>query len=76
MKGIEHLFKNIFYFKECMPGYFGNNCSEVCEYPTFGKKCANVCSCEKHLCNFMHGCTNGKYSFVLHGFDFEFTILT
>lgn len=72
MKRIEH----VFCFKECPPGYLGDNCSEVCEYPTFGNRCANHCSCEKHLCNFLHGCTNGKYSFLWYGFEFEFAILT
>lgn len=75
MKGIEYFFKNIFYFKECMFGYFGNNCSEVCEYLIFGKKCVNVCFCEKYLCNFMYGCINGKYLFLRYGFEFKFVIL-
>lgn len=62
MKRIEQFKKNdIAYFKECPPGYFDENCSKVCEYPTFGKRCANMCSCEKHSCSFLRGCTNGKY---------------
>lgn len=64
----------MFCFIECPPGYFGENCSEMCEHPTFGKGCAHQCSCEKHLSNFMHGCTNGKYSFVIYGFNFEYAI--
>lgn len=76
VKGIEYLLKYVFCCKECPPGYRGDNCSEVCKYPTFGKTCAKQCSCEKHLCNFEHGCTNGKYSFLKYGFEFEFAILT
>lgn len=49
------------FFKECQPGYYDNNCSKMCEYPTFGEKCAQRCPCEKDLCNFIFGCTNCKY---------------
>lgn len=65
-KELNTLKKDIVYFKECPSGYFDENCSKVCEYPAFGKRCANRCSCEKHLCSFLLGCTNGKYSLVLY----------
>lgn len=60
----------IFFSKECPPGLWGKNCSNMCEYPTFGIRCAQLCPCEKQLCNFMHGCTNGKYFFLIHSFIF------
>lgn len=50
-----------FYIKECMPGYYDINCSKTCEYPSFGKRCLQKCSCEKDLCNFMSGCKKSKY---------------
>lgn len=48
-------------FLDCPHGYFWVNCSMMCEYPTFGKKCAQNCSCEKNLCNFDLGCPECKY---------------
>lgn len=75
MKGIEYFLKIIFCFKECFFGYFGYNCSEVCEYLIFGKKCVEQCFCEKYQCNFMYGCINGNQLFLMYGFEFEFVIL-
>lgn len=69
MKGIEYLKKNIVYFKECLFGYFDDNCSKVCEYLVFGKRCVNECFCEKYLCNFLNGCKNSKYLFFIYGFE-------
>lgn len=43
---------------ECQPGYFLENCSSMCPFPLFGKKCAESCSCEKQLCDFAQGCTD------------------
>lgn len=41
---------------DCSAGYYWINCSKMCEYPTFGKKCSQQCGCEKQLCNFELGC--------------------
>lgn len=49
-------------FKECPVGYFLENCSSSCPYPLFGRRCIQSCSCDKQLCDFVHGCT-GKYYF-------------
>lgn len=64
-------FKDIVCFKECPSGYFDENCSKVCEYPTFGKRCLKNCFCEKHLCDFLRGCKNGKYSLFIYSFEFS-----
>lgn len=54
----------IFFFKECLPGFLGENCSNMCEYPTFGKRCTQQCPCDKHLCNLTLGCTKCKRFFL------------
>ncbi|XP_061197948.1 uncharacterized protein LOC133206057 [Saccostrea echinata] len=41
---------------ECEPGFFGENCSDVCVYPYFGLKCLQECRCDKHLCDPVTGC--------------------
>ena len=63
----------------CLKGYFGPNCSRVCEFPFFGQDCSENCTCERDMCNFQIGCKKGKfidivlktrlheYSFVLKG---------
>lgn len=60
-----------FFFKECPPGFLGDNCSKMCEYPTFGKRCAEQCLCIKYQCNFTFGCTKCKYCLPF----FKFAIL-
>lgn len=45
---------------ECEPGYFWINCTKICPYPTFGKSCAQTCSCTNTSCDFANGCKNGK----------------
>lgn len=39
---------------ECPEGYFGYNCSEVCQAPSYGLKCALKCGCS--LCHHIYGC--------------------
>ncbi|XP_062608266.1 uncharacterized protein LOC134270105 [Saccostrea cucullata] len=41
---------------ECNPGYYGLNCTSVCQYPTYGKTCKFLCSCKKELCDIAIGC--------------------
>lgn len=57
-----HNVKNYLSSKECPIGYFLENCSSICPYPLFGRRCIQKCSCDKQLCDFVHGCT-GKYYF-------------
>ncbi|XP_052719898.1 uncharacterized protein LOC128191721 [Crassostrea angulata] len=42
--------------KECPPGYFGKNCSSLCEYPNYGQHCQNTCDCNVTDCNHVDGC--------------------
>lgn len=46
---------------ECLPGYFGTNCSTRCIYPIYGKRCQNTCDCNVTECNHVLGC-QGNYS--------------
>lgn len=41
-------------FIACPPGYYGNNCSEVCSAPYFGLGCNQKCECNP--CHHIHGC--------------------
>nr|XP_022290070.1 multiple epidermal growth factor-like domains protein 10 [Crassostrea virginica] len=43
--------------EECKPGSFGRNCSLICPFPTYGKKCQNKCNCDNETCNAITGCT-------------------
>ncbi|XP_062592703.1 uncharacterized protein LOC134254176 [Saccostrea cucullata] len=43
--------------RECGDGYFGENCSEVCRFPTFGRRCQGLCDCPLSMCDFVKGCT-------------------
>lgn len=46
--------------KKCIPcpkGYFGLNCSYMCPYPTYGRRCLDgKCTCPKEYCNANTGC--------------------
>lgn len=48
---------------ECSAGYYWINCSKMCVYPTFGKKCSQHCECEKQVCNFERGCPKDMKQF-------------
>ena len=39
-----------------MPGYYGENCSFQCPYPTYGKRCQGKCVCDKDMCDISTGC--------------------
>nr|XP_022290204.1 cell death abnormality protein 1-like [Crassostrea virginica] len=41
----------------CMPGYFGENCSQQCPYPSYGIRCqGGFCDCDEDLCDVSTGC--------------------
>ncbi|XP_056020590.1 uncharacterized protein LOC125664814 [Ostrea edulis] len=42
--------------QECLPGYFGINCSQQCRFPSYGGECQNICSCEPASCHHAIGC--------------------
>lgn len=52
---------NNFFHKDCPVGYYWINCSRPCQYPYYGSKCGQTCSCEEENCDRMSGCKNGKY---------------
>lgn len=37
----------IFFHLDCRSGYYWINCSRTCQYPYYGLKCGQKCSCEK-----------------------------
>lgn len=45
---------------ECLPGYFGQNCSTLCPRGYYGNHCIHRCECPDELCNATTGCVSGK----------------
>uniref|UniRef100_A0A8W8JCL2 Uncharacterized protein n=1 Tax=Magallana gigas TaxID=29159 RepID=A0A8W8JCL2_MAGGI len=43
---------------ECIPGYFGPNCSQLCRYPFYGRGCQSRCLCDVSDCDYVQGCRN------------------
>lgn len=43
-------------FVGCPTGYFGQNCSKPCVYPSFGERCQGECKCTEEMCNIITGC--------------------
>lgn len=43
---------------DCPSGYYWINCSRPCQYPYYGSKCSQTCSCEEENCDHMSGCKN------------------
>lgn len=44
--------------EDCPVGYYWINCSIPCQYPYYGSKCGQTCSCEEENCDHMSGCKN------------------
>lgn len=51
---------NMFIDLECLPGYFGTNCSSRGAYPRYGQTCQNTCYCNVTDCNHVHGCQGDR----------------
>lgn len=49
-----------FSYKACPNGYYWINCSRPCRYPRFGRRCSQICVCEKDNCDHMSGCKKGN----------------
>lgn len=49
---------------ECPAGYFGQNCSDRCPWPTYGGWCNQTCACA--TCDHILGCmtTKGNYKWT------------
>lgn len=45
------------YFAGCEVGYFGNNCTDPCRYPSFGYRCQKECNCTQDICDHKTGCS-------------------
>lgn len=45
------------YFVHCPSGYFGINCSEKCEPPSYGFICCHVCAPDCQKRHHIAGCT-------------------
>ena len=41
---------------ECIPGYFGPNCTLPCRFPNYGLLCQSACACNETDCNHRTGC--------------------
>lgn len=54
-------------FIACPRGYFGLDCSYLCPYPTYGRRCLDgKCSCPKEYCNAKTGCGTRKKSLQIY----------
>ncbi|XP_061175937.1 uncharacterized protein LOC133184879 [Saccostrea echinata] len=58
---------------ECLPGYFGENCTSECRYPYFGQKCQEECNCSISDCNFQYGCSKATTEKHSSSTKFDFT---
>lgn len=48
-----------------MPGYTGLNCSAKCPYPSYGRKCQEICNCDPNQCDKSRGCNSQTSGNVL-----------
>lgn len=64
---------NNYYFADCVPGYYGLQCSKSCVAPFYGVGCQKLCSgCPTSLCDVSYGCPRitGKLSlFFIHFYE-------
>lgn len=49
---------------ECPVGYYSENCSEKCMYPSYGEECQGECHCSQPMCNFITGCSDSSSKFT------------
>lgn len=47
---------------DCPSGYYWINCSKPCQYPYYGLKCGQNCSCGKENWDYISGCKRGHKS--------------
>lgn len=67
---------NNYYFADCVPGYYGLQCSKSCVAPFYGVGCQKLCSgCPTSLCDVSYGCPRitGKNITILHTFSRNIT---
>nr|XP_022337404.1 uncharacterized protein LOC111133362 [Crassostrea virginica] len=48
---------------ECKTGYYWLDCTRTCPFPYYGRDCQQNCTCDRKVCSFITGCTEGdEYS--------------
>ena len=54
-------------FIGCPIGFYGNNCTSPCRYPSFGTGCQGFCPCSKEFCDNISGCriNQGQYVYFV-----------
>lgn len=40
----------------CRVGFFGKDCTEKCQVPSYGAACQSICSCSHENCHYVFGC--------------------
>lgn len=47
---------------DCPEGFEGENCSNKCRYPRYGRYCSKTCHCSEQKCHHVNGCSSaGKF---------------
>ena len=69
-----HVHKMSIALSECLPGFYGSDCSETCRYPNYGYGCQQKCHCSEIICNSAKGCRSrelGKHSVnIIHDINY------
>lgn len=60
-------FQTFTLFLDCPLGYHNINCSEMCNFPSFGEDCQGTCRCDISHCDHRSGCItlNGTLSIFI-----------
>ena len=61
---VNQFFNILKYIKACKPGYFGDNCSSQCPFPSFGLQCLDKCNCSQSECDPELGCRKYGNMFI------------
>lgn len=50
----------------CDKGYSGQNCEDMCNFPTYGLDCQSICYCTETQCDPVDGCKghSSKYGII------------
>nr|XP_022291739.1 cell death abnormality protein 1-like [Crassostrea virginica] len=54
---------------ECLPGFYGSDCSETCRYPNYGYGCQQKCHCSEIICNSAKGCRSRELGMYMDKID-------